>query len=249
MKNKVLITGANKGIGFEVARQLGHLGWSILLGARNEQRGQKAVKILQEEGVNDVEWLKIDFNNLDTIARAAETVRANHSDLNVLINNAGIPGDMHKPGYEFDVTELREVIDVNFYGNFAMVKAFLPILRENNGRILNLTIPIGTSLSNPNFNPFAYKTSKAALNAMIQSLGASFKQNSIPVEIFGVMPGGITTDLNNNSTGPFMKTVSAGGKVIVDLLLNGENYQGQVINEWGVSAEYDTKYSLKSEPR
>jgi NAD(P)-dependent dehydrogenase (short-subunit alcohol dehydrogenase family) len=235
MAYKVLITGGNKGIGFELARQLGGLGWSILLGARSEQRGQDAVARLQEDGVEAVEWIKLDLTDADTISAAARTVQSKHADLNILINNAGIPGDMRKAGYEFDTAELRAVIDVNFLGNFSMVKAFLPILSKNKGRILNITIPIA---SNPNWHPFAYTTSKAALNVMIQSLGVSFTQNQIPVEIFGIMPGGITTDLNNNATGPFMKTVSEGGKLIVNLLTNGKNYQGQVINQAGEPATY-----------
>jgi NAD(P)-dependent dehydrogenase (short-subunit alcohol dehydrogenase family) len=236
MPNKVLITGANKGIGFEIARQLGHLGWSILLGARNEQRGQAAVKALKDEGIT-VEWIKIDLTNLDTISAAAQAVQENHGDLNLLINNAGIPGDMHKPGYEFDLAEIRSVVDVNFYGSFAVTKAFLPILQNNKGRILNITIPIA---GNEYWSPFAYITSKAALNTMIQILGAKFKQNNIPVEIFGIMPGGTTTDLNNNTTGPYMKTTVQAGKLIVDLLLNGKNYQGQVVDEKGVPAVYGT---------
>jgi NAD(P)-dependent dehydrogenase (short-subunit alcohol dehydrogenase family) len=230
MTKKVLVTGANKGIGFEIARQLGHLGYSILLGARNETRGLNAVEALKNEGIESVEWIKIDYNDVETINAAAQLVQDKHSDLSILINNAGIPGDMQKPGYEFELSELREVVEVNVFGNFAMIKAFLPILTKNSGRIVNLTIPIG---SNPYWHPFTYTTSKAALNVMIQSLGISFEQNNIPVEIFGVMPGGTTTDLNNNATGPFMKSVSEGGKVIVDLLLDGKNYQGCVVNEWG----------------
>jgi NAD(P)-dependent dehydrogenase (short-subunit alcohol dehydrogenase family) len=237
MANKVLVTGGNKGIGFEVARQLGALGWYVLLGTRDETRGQDAVARLRAEGV-DAQWLKIDYNDVGTIQAAARTVADSHADLRVLVNNAGIPGDMRKPGYEFELTELREVIDVNFYGNFAMVKAFYPILAENGGRILNLTIPIG---SNPHWHPFAYTTSKAALNVMIQSLAISFEQGGIPVEIFGVMPGGVTTDLNGNSTGPHMKTVAEGGRVIVDLLTDGKSYQGQIVDQYGAAAQYGAR--------
>jgi NAD(P)-dependent dehydrogenase (short-subunit alcohol dehydrogenase family) len=237
MSNKVLVTGANKGIGFETARQLGVLGWTVLLGARDETRGQNAVAKLKAEGI-DAQWIKIDYNDVETIQLAAQAVADNHADLKVLINNVGIPGDMRKPGYEFELSELREVIDVNFYGNFAMIKAFYPILAKNNGRILNLTIPIG---SNERWHPFTYTTSKAALNVMIQSLAISFEQGNIPVEIFGVMPGGVTTDLNGNSTGPYMKTVVEGGKVVVDLLTDGKNYQGQIIDERGVPEKYGSR--------
>ncbi|MCE3399150.1 SDR family NAD(P)-dependent oxidoreductase, partial [Staphylococcus aureus] len=81
MSKKVLITGANKGIGFETARQLGEQDWYILLGARNEQRGMEAVNTLQREGIN-VKWVRIDLNHDETIDSAAQYIRAHHSDIN-----------------------------------------------------------------------------------------------------------------------------------------------------------------------
>ncbi|GFH40366.1 SDR family NAD(P)-dependent oxidoreductase [Lactococcus insecticola] len=244
MANMALISGANKGIGFETARQLGLLGWTILLGARDETRGLEAVAKLQDENIA-AEWIKIDLNDFNTIHQAADNVRANHPELNLLINNAGIPGDMQKAPLDFTVDELREVTDVNFYGNFEMIKTFTPILAENNGRIANLTIPTAASAF---FSPFAYKVSKAPLNMMIEAFGQSFTKQAIPVEIFGIMPGGITTDLNGNATGPHMKTVVEGGKLIVDLLTNGKNFQGQVINEYGVAMAYEANYMLQTDP-
>jgi len=242
MTNKVFISGANKGIGFETARQLGQQGWSILLGARSEERGLAAVEELNAVGVN-AEWIKVDLNDVPTIHAAAEYIQVNHADLNVLINNAGIPGDMHKGALDFTSVELREVFDVNFFGNFEMIKAFTPILAPNNGRILNLTIP---TVAKDFFSPFAYMTSKAPLNAMIGAFGLYYTKNNISVEIFGVMPGGVTTDLNGNMTGPFMKTLAQGGKVIVDLLTNGKYYQGKVLNEYGVAMDYEANYLLKA---
>ncbi|QBO35225.1 SDR family NAD(P)-dependent oxidoreductase [Periweissella cryptocerci] len=243
MTNKVLITGANKGIGFETARQLGELGWSILLGARNEERGLAAVAELQQAGIT-AEWIELDLNAVATIQQAADYIKTNHADLNVLINNAGIPGDMQKSPLDFTTAELREVVDVNFFGNFEMIKAFTPILQANNGRILNLSIP---TVASPYFHPFAYMTSKAPLNAMIQAFGMEYTQRNIAVEIFGVMPGGVTTDLNGNAEGSFMKTLPEGGKVIVDLLTDGKHRQGQVVNEYGVAMDYEANYLLKEE--
>lgn len=108
MSKKVLITGANKGIGFETARQLGQQGWYILLGARNEQRGMEAVNTLQREGIN-VEWVRIDLNHAETIDSAAQYIRAHHSDINVLINNAGVSGNMQAKPLDVDVDELRSL--------------------------------------------------------------------------------------------------------------------------------------------
>lgn len=227
-----------------MAQQLGHLGWSILLGARNAERGLAAVDQLTAAGIT-AEWVQIDLNDVATIQTAATYIEAKHPDLNVLINNAGIPGDMQKDALEFTTAELREVIDVNFFGNFEMIKAFTPVLKANNGRIMNLSIPTAATAR---FKPFAYMTSKAPLNAMIQAFGLNFTQNNIPVEIFGVLPGGITTDLNGNTTGSFMKTLPEGGKVIVDLLTDGKNHQGQILNEFGVAMDYETNYLLKNTP-
>ena len=93
MSETVLITGANKGIGFEIARQLGQKGWTILLGARNKERGLAAVNKLQAVGVT-VELVMIDLNDLETIHAAADKIANVHPELKVLVNNAGIPGDM-----------------------------------------------------------------------------------------------------------------------------------------------------------
>lgn len=189
---------------------------------------------MHDEGINDVEWINIDLNNEDTIVTAAEYVKQNHSDLNAVINNAGIPGDMQKKPLDFTTEELREVTNVNFLGNFAMIKAFTPILERNNGRILNLTIP---STGFGAFHPFAYMMSKAPLNAMIKVLGKDFKANKITVQIFGVIPGGVTTDLNGNQESWIMRTVEDGGKSVVNALLSHRNLQGKVLIRFGIGKQ------------
>ncbi|MFC4770853.1 SDR family NAD(P)-dependent oxidoreductase [Enterococcus hermanniensis] len=241
MTNKVLITGANKGIGFESARQLGHKGWYILLGARNEERGLAAVQQLKNEGIANVEWVQIDLNDLASITNAAAYIRENHSDLNALINNAGISGDMHKRPLDFTLDELKAVTEVNVYGNFSMIKAFTPILSKNQGKILHVTLPgIGAG----SFRPFAYMASKASLNSMIRNFGYDFKKNQISVDIFGVMPGGIQTDLNDHMTGWMMRTLPEGTKSIVDVLTDGKSHQGKILSRSGMAGSL-TKHLLK----
>ena len=235
MAKKVLITGANKGIGKQIAREMGKHGWIVLIGARNESRGLETVVELNGEGIEAIH-INIDLQNQETILAAVNTIKSQHSDLDMLINNAAIPGDMRKPGYEFTLDELREVMETNVFGPFELTRQLLPTLEKNGGRIVNITIPIGAA---DFFNPFSYKASKAALNTMTQSLGQNFKQAGKSLEIFAIMPGGTTTDLNGNSTGPHMKTAREAGKLITDIILDGKNHNGQVINHNGAVVDYN----------
>ena len=235
MGKKVFITGANKGIGRQTAVHMGKAGWTVLAGARDEDRGLAAVNELTSDGIDAV-YINIDLQNEQSISSAADIIKSEHSDLTMLINNAAIPGDMRKPGYDFSLSELRSVMETNLFGTFELTRQLIPVLEENSGRIVNITIPIGVSES---FNPFSYKVSKAAQNAMTLSLGQSFKQAEKALEIFGIMPGGTTTDLNGNSTGRFMKTPQEAGKLIADIILDGKNHNGEVINYNGAVADYN----------
>jgi NAD(P)-dependent dehydrogenase (short-subunit alcohol dehydrogenase family) len=234
MANKVFITGANKGIGKNIAREMGKSGWIVLLGARNEKNGLTAVHELMEEGIK-AEYLNIDLQDNASILAAVDIITSQHADLAMLINNAAIPGDMKKAGYEFTVDELRDTLETNFFGPFELTRRLLPVLEANNGRIVNITIPIGVS----GFNPIAYKTSKAALNVMTQSLAQNFKQTGRSIEIFGIMPGATTTDLNGNSTGPHFKTAEETGRLITGIILDGKNHNGEVVDHNGAAADYN----------
>ncbi|MFC6254508.1 SDR family NAD(P)-dependent oxidoreductase [Secundilactobacillus hailunensis] len=229
MSDTVLITGANKGIGFEIARQLGKKGWTILLGARNKQRGLTAVQKLQEEGIV-VEWMPIDLNDYETIHFAATNIAKTHPELKVLVNNAGIPGDMSAEPMDTKTSDLQATLDVNVTGNFELIKSFTPILAKNHGRIVNMTIP---ATGNRFFHPFAYCVSKSALNQMTMMFGNSFKAQHIPVEIFGAVPGGVTTDLNNHMDNRFMRTVEDGAGSVVKLILDHHNHQGKTVVRFG----------------
>jgi len=235
MTKKVLITGANKGIGRQIAREMGKNGWAVLVGARDEGRGTAAAEELRGEGI-EAAYVRIDLLDRESIQSAARTVESRHPDLAMLVNNAAIPGDMQKPGYAFGSDELRAVFETNVFGPFELTRLLLPTLERNGGRIVNITIPIGMT---PYFNPFAYKASKAALNAMIQTLGENFRQAGKPLEIFGVMPGGTTTDLNGNTTGPRMQTAEEAGKLIADIILDGRDHNGEVLLRGGAAADYN----------
>jgi len=235
MAKKVFITGANKGIGKEIAREMGKKGWTVLAGARDERRGTSAVEELRAEGIEAV-YINIDLQKPESLLAAARIIQSRHSDLFMLINNAAIPGDMHKPGYEFTADELRNVMETNVFGTFELTHLLLPTLEQNSGRIVNITIPIGMT---DRFNPFTYKMSKAALNTMTQTLGKNFKDAGKPLEIFGIMPGGTTTDLNGNTMGPHMQTAREAGKLIADIILDGKNHNGEIILKGGAVADYN----------
>jgi len=235
MAKKVFITGANKGIGRQIAREMGKHGWTVLAGARDKHRGTLVVEELKGEGIEAV-YIPIDLQKEASILAAVNTIKSQHPDLAMLINNAAIPGDMKKPGYEFALDELRNVMETNVFGTFELTRLLLPTLEKNSGRIVNITIPIGMT---DNFNPFTYKMSKAALNAMTQTLGLNFSQAGKPLEIFGIMPGGTTTDLNGNTTGPHMQTAEEAGKLITGIILDGKNHNGQVMLRGGAVADYN----------
>jgi NAD(P)-dependent dehydrogenase (short-subunit alcohol dehydrogenase family) len=235
MANKVFITGSNKGIGKQIAREMGKNNWVVLIGARDKKNGLAAVDELRGEGIT-AEYLHIDLKDRAAISAAVDTIKSQHADLAMLVNNAAIPGDMKKPGYEFTSDELRDTVETNFLGPFELTRRLLPTLEANNGRIVNITIPIG---KNDFFNPFAYKTSKAAVNVMTQSLAQNFKQTGRSLEIFAIMPGATTTDLNGNSTGKYFQTAEESGKLITSIIFDGKNHNGEVINHNGAVADYN----------
>lgn len=233
MTKTALVTGANKGIGYEIAKRLLEAGYRVLVGARDQERGDTAVASLRAFG--DAHLLLLDVADLHSIENAVATITQNYTDLSLLVNNAGIPGDMHKVGWEFTVEDLRATHEVNFIGPFALSKGLLPLLIANKGIIQNISIPIEPL---PYFNAFAYTTSKAPLNVMTKSWGMSFEKENIPVEIFTVMPGAVSTDLNGNMTGDFVKTPAQAAELIVNFVLNDENHNGQVINYDGTLSVY-----------
>ena len=195
MEKLVLVTGANKGIGYGIAKHLGLNGWNIILGARNEERAEKAIQDLRSVGVNVVGWVNIELSDLRSIDTAANEIKEQFPTLSLLVNNAGIPGNMAEASYETDISNIKETIDVNFIGTFALTKALIQLLSINNGRIVNITVPSEIS---PYWHPLAYVASKAAQNAMMGVMAMEFQQKNLPVEIFSVHPGPTTTDLNGN---------------------------------------------------
>ncbi|GGF01452.1 SDR family oxidoreductase [Hymenobacter cavernae] len=200
-----LITGANKSIGFEAARQLLQNGYYVYLGSRDLQRGQQAVDQLQTEGLSQVEPIQIDVADSASVAAARETLGQKTKVLDVLINNAGILGDPSQPPLTSSVSMIKEVFETNVFGVIAVTQAFIDLLRESpEPRIVNVTSGLGslTLHNDPSWKYYpvkgaAYQPSKAALNAYTIML--AYELRDTPFKVNAVDPGYTATDFNHHS--------------------------------------------------
>jgi len=206
MSDVVVVTGANKGIGLEVARRLAQAGSTVLLGSRDAARGEAAVEALRREGVVGVRAVRVDLEDAAASGVAlAERIRGDFGRLDVLVNNAGIvdPGD----GLPGQATEhaLRRVFETNFFGQVLFTQPLLPLLRAAPGaRIVNVSTGLGSLATNADpESPFyhakilAYNASKAALNMFTVNLAYELRETAIKVN--AAIPGYVATDLNGHS--------------------------------------------------
>lgn len=232
-----LITGANKGIGFEIARQLGRAGMSVLLGARNPKQGEASAAILRGEGV-DAHMKPLDLLKEETISAAAEWIAFQYGRLDVLVNNAGIVAGDDGPPSSADLDAVRRVFDVNFFGTLAVTRAMLPLIRKANaGRIVNLSSGLGSLTLNSDptwgFAPYkmlGYCGSKAAVNMMTVQLAYELRDTAIKVN--AVNPGFTATDMNRHQG---TQTVEEGAAEAVRLALLADDGPTGVFTETGAS--------------
>ena len=235
MKEKIVfVTGANKGIGFGIAKHLGKSGWQVIIGARDEQRAEKAVSELKSAGVDVLGWVNIELRDLASIDEAVKVINEKYAGLTLLVNNAGIPGDMSVNSEHTELSDIKETLDVNFIGTFALTKALIPLLAKNEGRIANVTVPSEIS---PYWHPLAYVASKAAQNAMMGVMAIEFQQSNTPLEVFSVHPGPTTTDLNGNMALPGFHDIDTVGQKLAELINDGQNHQGEFIELYPIVKE------------
>ena len=234
MKKIVLVTGANKGIGFGIAKHLGQSGWQVIIGARDEQRAEKAIGKLKPAGVDVLGWVNIELRDLDSLQQAAKVVGEKYPGLTLLVNNAGIPGDMGVDSLHTEISVIKETLDVNFIGTFALTKALMPLLTKNQGRIVNVTVPSEIS---PYWHPLAYVASKAAQNAMMGVMAIEQQQSGTLLEVFSVHPGPTTTDLNGNMALPGFHDIETVGQKMAELINDGQSHQGEFIELYPIVKE------------
>jgi NAD(P)-dependent dehydrogenase (short-subunit alcohol dehydrogenase family) len=235
MKEKIVfVTGANKGIGYGIAKHLGLSGWQVIIGARDEKRAEKAISELKSAGVNVLGWVNIELADLGSIEQAAKEINEKYAGVTLLVNNAGIPGDMSVDSEHTEISDIKETLDVNFIGTFALTKALIPLLAKNEGRIVNVTVPSEIS---PYWHPLAYVASKAAQNAMMGVMAIEFQQSNTPLEVFSVHPGPTTTDLNGNMALPGFHDIETVGQKMAELINDGQNHQGEFIELYPIVKE------------
>ncbi|WP_412079677.1 SDR family oxidoreductase (plasmid) [Streptomyces xanthophaeus] len=202
-RKTALVTGANKGIGFEIARQLGELGYAVLLGARDEVRGKEAAAALTARGLA-AEALRLDVTDGAGAAEAARWIEERYGHLDVLVNNAGITGGFFGPPSAATAQQLREVYETNVFGVLAVTNAMLPLLRRSAaGRIVNLSSNVGSLALNADpagefkdYNQVAYQSSKTALNALTLAYAKELRETGIKVNCAN--PGFTATDMNGH---------------------------------------------------
>ena len=224
-KKIALITGANKGIGLETARQLGQQNTTVLLGARDSRKGETAAERLRKEGV-DAHPIVIDVSDPESIRKAAIQVERDFGRLDILVNNAGVMTDERtKKVSEQSLETWRETFATNLFGLIATTNAFLPLLRKSEaGRIVNLSSilgsiefhakpgsPIYESKDTP-----AYNVSKAAVNAYTVQLAHELKDTKIKVN--AAHPGWVKTDMGGEGA---VMEIEDGAKTSVALATLG----------------------------
>jgi NAD(P)-dependent dehydrogenase (short-subunit alcohol dehydrogenase family) len=201
---KALITGANKSIGFETARQLLQQGYYIYLGSRNLENGLGAVEKLKAEGLTNLEAIQIDVSNDESVKAARVEIGQKTEVLDVLINNAGISGAMPQTT-STDLAVFKQVFDTNLFGVVRVTQAFMDLLQKSaQPRIVNVTSGLGSlTLHNDptwkyyNVKAAVYNTSKAALN--MYTITLAYELRDTPFKVNAVDPGYTATDFNQHS--------------------------------------------------
>lgn len=217
-ENKIaLVTGANKGIGYEIAAQLAALGMTVVIGARDTRRREEAAKAL------NVESVALDVSDPASVQAAAKEIDERFGRLDVLINNAAITGGSYDPPSKIDLDIVRQVFETNVFGVISVTNAMLPLLsRSPAPRIVNMSSGVGSfaSMTDPggmvsSLPPSAtYPVSKTALNA----LTLQYAKELDGILVNAVSPGYCSTDLNNHSG---FRTPAQGAAIAVKLATLG----------------------------
>lgn len=225
--NKIaLITGANKGIGFEIATKLGLEGIKIYIGARSVERGEAAAQKLRNEGIS-AQFILVDLHNYDSIYQTADFIKQTEGRLDILVNNAGIIDPKDGAPSNTDIDTVKRTFDTNFYGTLVVTQAMLPLLKAAPAaRIVNISSGLGSMALNEDpewafaeTKLIGYNASKAAVNMLTVQLAWELKDTAIKVN--AANPNFTDTELVPGAVGG--RPVDEGAKTAIDLALIGED--------------------------
>ena len=233
-----LVTGANKGIGYEIAVGLGALGWSVGVGARDEERREAAVEKLRAAGV-DAFGVPLDVTDDASVTAAAELVEERAGRLDVLVNNAGVTGGTPQKPTAADLAAVRTAVETNVIGVIRVTNAMLPLLRRSpSPRIVNMSSTVGSltrqteSAGEPATGPLsvAYAPSKTFLNAVTVQYAKELRDTNILIN--AACPGYCATDLNGFRG---VRTPEQGAAIAIRLAtLPGDGPTGGFFDDSGV---------------
>jgi len=198
-----LVTGANRGLGFEISRQLGQKGMTVLMGARDSEKGEKAAEMLHGEGL-DTRAIALDVTDSASITSAVDAIRSDFGRLDVLVNNAAVLLDIGVQPSDLGEDVLRSTFEANFFGPYRLTQELVPLLKKSGrGRIVNLGTQVASlnQLADPD-SPLkddicpAYQASKTALNAM--TLVFAKELHAFGIKVNSVCPGWVMTDMGHD---------------------------------------------------
>jgi len=232
-----LVTGANKSIGFETAKQLAQLGYFVYIGSRDKAKGLKAIENLNALGITNVDCIQLEVTNTNSIKAARQELEAKTQRLDALVNNAGVSGGFPQPATNVSMDKLRMVFETNFFGVVQVIQEFIGLLKKSDQpRIVNVTTEL-SSLTNHSdstweyaqYKPAAYGPSKTALNAYTVMLAAELKNTNFKVNC--VCPGFTKTDFNNHMG--HRKVEDAAKAIVKYTTLDKDGATGKFFNEEG----------------
>jgi NAD(P)-dependent dehydrogenase (short-subunit alcohol dehydrogenase family) len=234
-----LVTGANKGLGKQVARQLGKRGLRVYLGSRNRDRGEQAANELVAEGL-DVVPVQLDVTDDESVAALAQDLQRRDGRLDILVNNAGIL--ISRPAFEITAEDMKATYDTNVFSVVRMVQAMLPLLQASGQpRIVNIASTTASlTLANDPITMFgredtivAYASSKSAVTMLTVQYANAFRRSEAHahIKINTATPGYIATDLNNHNGN---RTVEEGSRIVIHLAtLPSDGPSGGFFNDAG----------------
>lgn len=194
-KRIALVTGGNRGIGYELVKQLALNGFKVILTSRDQEKGDKVTQKFNH--FKDVSFLELDVNNQVSINNAATTVKKKYGRLDVLINNAGVIFHEDENLLKMEPAILEKTMTTNFFGAYHVIRTFISIMEQQGyGRIINVSSEYGAMSEMAYPEVGAYKLSKLALNGLTRLLAAEVKGD---IKINAVDPGWVSTDMGGPS--------------------------------------------------